>query len=64
MFEDKYNIVVNEDEQCIMINIINDFRNRMIEENKITDDVDQLLLKVAKARKKRFLGKEEYFECR
>jgi len=64
MFEDKYNIVVNEDEQCIMINIINDFRNRMIEENKITDDVDQLLLKVAKANKRRFMGREERFECR
>ena len=64
MFEEKYNIVVNEDEQCIMINIINDFRNRMIEENKITDDVDQLLLKVAKAGKKRFMGKEERFEYR
>jgi len=64
MFEEKYNIVVNEDEQCIMINIINDFRNRMIEENKITDDVDQLLLKVAKAGKRRFMGKEERFEYR
>ena len=64
MFEEKYNIVVNEDEQCIMINIINDFRNRMIEENKITDDVDQLLLKVAKAGKKRFMRKEEQFEYR
>lgn len=64
MFEEKYNIVVNEDEQCIMINIINDFRNRMIEENKITDDVDQLLLKVAKANKRKFMGREERFECR
>ena len=64
MFEEKYNIVVNEDEQCIMINIINDFRNRMIEENKITDDVDQLLLKVAKASKKRFMRKEEQFDYR
>ena len=64
MFEEKYNIVVNEDEHCIMINIINDFRNRMIEENKITDDVDQLLLKVAKAGKKRFMRKEEQFDYR
>lgn len=64
MFEEKYNIIVNEDEQCIMINIINDFRNRMIEENKITDDVDQLLLKVAKANKRKFMGREERFECR
>ena len=54
MREEKYNLVLDEQEQGVMINALNDMRNRLMEENRTTDIVDDVLLKTAKARKRKF----------
>lgn len=54
---DKRVIVVEPFEHDLMINGINEFRNMLIEEEKPTEDVDNLLMKILDApnqRKRRF----------
>ncbi len=54
---DKRVIVVDPFEHDLMINGINEFRNLLIEEEKPTEDVDSLLMKILDApyqRKRRF----------
>ncbi len=54
---DKRVIVVDSFEHDLMINGINEFRNMLIEEEKPTEDVDNLLMKILDApyqRKRRF----------
>ena len=54
---DKRVIVVDPFEHDLMINSINEFRNMLIEEEKPTEDVDNLLMKILDApyqRKRRF----------
>jgi hypothetical protein len=54
---DKRVIVVDPFEHDLMINGINEFRNMLIEEEKPTEDVDNLLMKILDApnqRKRRF----------
>lgn len=54
---DKRVIVVAPFEHDLMINGINEFRNMLIEEEKPTEDVDNLLMKILDApyqRKRRF----------
>ena len=58
MFDEKYHIALSEDEQSILINVMNDYRNDMLADGKDTAHVDEVLLKVAKARKGRFKEKE------
>ena len=58
MFDEKYHVALNEDEQSILINVVNEYRNDMMAEGKDTTDVDEVLLKVAKAKRGRFKEKE------
>lgn len=58
MFEEKYHVALNEEEQSILINVMNEYRNDMIADGKDTMDVDEVLLKVAKAKRGRFKDKE------
>lgn len=58
MFEEKYHVALNEDEQSILINVVNEYRNDMMAEGKDATDVDEVLLKVAKAKRGRFKEKE------
>lgn len=54
---DKRVIVVDPFEHDLLINGINEFRNMLIEEEKPTEDVDNLLMKIIDApyqRKRRF----------
>ncbi len=54
---DKKVIVVDSFEHDLLINGINEFRNMLIEEEKPTEDVDNLLMKILDApyqRKRRF----------
>ncbi len=54
---DKRVIVLDSFEHDLMINGINEFRNMLIEEEKPTEDVDNLLMKILNApyqRKRRF----------
>ena len=50
----KYNIVLNEYERKIIINSLNELRNRLIANGRYTDAVDELLLKIINAKKKKF----------
>lgn len=50
----KYYIVLNEYERRIIINSLNELRNRLIVKGRYTDAVDELLLKIINAKKKKF----------
>lgn len=50
----KYYIVFDEYERVIIINALNDKRNALIKEGRYTDAVDDVLLKVINAKRKRF----------
>jgi len=45
----KCRLTLNDHEYRIVINAINDMRNRLIQEGRYTDAVDELLLKVVNA---------------
>ena len=49
----KIRLTLNDHEYRIVINAINDMRNRLIQEGRYTDAVDELLLKVINAPVKR-----------
>ena len=50
----KYYIVLNEYERRIIINSLNELRNRLIADGRYTDAVDDVLLKIINAKKKKF----------
>ena len=50
----KYYIVFDEYERGIIINALNDKRNALLKEGRYTDAVDEVLLKVINAKRKRF----------
>ena len=54
MIMKKYYIVFDEYERGIIIHALNDKRNALIKEGRYTDAVDEVLLKVINAKKKRF----------
>ena len=53
MREEKAYMVMDHYEQGIMINALNELRNRLITEKRPTDAVDELILKTANAKRKR-----------
>ena len=50
----RYYIVLDEYERGIIINALNDKRNALIKDGRYPDAVDEVLLKVINAKKKRF----------
>ena len=52
--KEKYYIVLDEYERRIIINSLNELRNRLIANGRYTDAVDELLLKIINAKKKNF----------
>lgn len=52
-------LVIDEYEQGILINALNDMRNELKAEDKSTDTVDDLIIKTAEAKNKRFRVAEE-----
>lgn len=52
--KEKYYIVLDEYERRIIINSLNELRNRLITNGRYTDAVDELLLKIINAKKKKF----------
>ena len=52
--KEKYYIVLNEYERKIIINSLNELKNRLIANGRYTDAVDKLLLKIINAKKKKF----------
>lgn len=54
MQNQKYYIAVDEYERRIIINSLNNLRNKLIAEGRYTDAVDELIVKFAKAPIKKF----------
>ena len=54
MRNQKYYIAVDEYERRIIINSLNNLRNKLMAEGRYTDAVDDILVKVAKAAIKKF----------
>ena len=50
----KYNLALTTEEWRLMIEVLNKLRNRLISEGKYTDAVDEVLIKVANAKTKKF----------
>lgn len=58
MREKKYYIVLDNFERRMLLNNLNDFRNKLIVEGKYTDLLDEVIIKLANAKLKRFKVKE------
>ena len=53
-----YHIYLTYKEQRMLLNNLNDFRNKLIDEGKYTDLLDEVIIKVANAKPKRIKVKE------
>lgn len=49
----KYHIYINYEERRLLINSLNDLRNKLIAEGRYTDLIDEVLVKVANAKIKK-----------
>ena len=54
MREQKYYLAFDEIERGIILRSLNELRNRLLLEDRYTDAVDELLIKFANAKKKKF----------
>ena len=55
----KYHIYLTYEEQRMLLNNLNDFRNKLIAESKYTDLLDEVIIKLANAKLKRLKVKED-----
>ena len=62
MREEKLYIKLDGYEQRILVRALNDLRNRLLENARSTDAVDELIIKTANAKRKTVRGKENYEE--
>ena len=53
MKETKYHVYINSEERRLLISSLNDLRNKLIDEGRYTDLVDEVLIKVANAKIKK-----------
>lgn len=49
----KYYLALTTEEWCLMIEALNNLRNRLMSEDRYTDTVDEVLVKVANAKIKK-----------
>ncbi len=54
MMKQKYYLALSTEEWRLLIHCLNNFRNRLISEGRYTDAVDEVLIKVANAKTKKF----------
>ena len=54
----KYHIYLTYEERRMLLNNLNDFRNKLIAEGEYTDLLDEVIIKVANAKPKRTKIKE------
>ena len=54
MMKQKYYLVLNDQEHRLMIESLNQLRNTLIADGKYTDVVDEVLLKIIGAKRKKF----------
>ncbi len=50
----KYYIALNDFERRVVVNRLNEMRNKLIADSKHTDAVDEVLLKIISAKQKKF----------
>ena len=62
MREEKLYIKLDGYEQSILVRALNDLRNSLLENDRSTDAVDELIIKTANAKRKTVRGKENYEE--
>ena len=53
-----YHIYLTYEEQRMLLNNLNDFRNKLIAEGKYTDLLDEVIIKVANVKLKRVKAQE------
>ena len=53
MKDTKYHVYINSEERRLLISSLNDLRNKLIDEGRYTDLVDEVLIKVANAKIKK-----------
>lgn len=58
MRKKKYYIVLDDFERRLLLNNLNNYRNKLITEGKYTDLLDEVIIKVANAKLKRVKVKE------
>ena len=54
MRDKKYYIVLDDFERRVIVNCLNEMRNKIIADGKYTDAVDEILLKIIGAKQKKF----------
>ena len=54
MRDKKYYIALNDFERRVVVNCLNQMRNRLISDGKYTDAVDEVLLEIIAAKQKKF----------
>ena len=50
----KYYIVLDDFERRVIVNCLNEMRNKIIADGKCTDAIDEVLLKIIGAKQKKF----------
>ena len=54
MMKQKYYLVLNDQEHRLIIESLNQLRNKLIADGKCTDAIDEVLLKIIGAKQKKF----------
>ena len=54
MKEKKYYIALDDFERRVVVNCMNEMRNSLIENDKCTDMLDEVLLKIIRSKQKKF----------
>ena len=54
MMKQKYYLVLNDQEHRLIIESMNQLRNKLIADGKYTDAIDEVLLKIIGAKQKKF----------
>lgn len=54
MRDKKYYIVLDDFERRVIVNCLNEMRNKLIADGKYTDAIDEVLLKIIGAKQKKF----------
>ena len=54
MMKQKYYLVLNDQEHRLIIESLNQLRNKLIADGKYTDAIDEVLLKIIGAKQKKF----------
>ena len=63
MKEERYYLVLNDDEQSLLIRSLNDERTAQLKNGKAVDSIDELIVKVGKAPLKKIKVLERSYCC-